>query len=721
MWKLILISLLLSAPGKAVPPPDTLAAASVAASWKLPQAGPQTTTLSLHELEAKGLSAPRDLSAEVPNLHIPDYGSSMTSSIYLRGLGSRIDNPVIGLYIDDIPVLDKNAYDFSFMDIRQVQLLRGPQGTLFGRNSLAGVLSVQTLSADAWQGVRARVEGGSFGTVKAGASLYRGPLGVSLQFAHSEGWYSNTWDGSRCDGGNQVSLRVRYTKAASDGPAIDHIFSASALSQKGYPYRRLAEGILLPVSYNDPSGYRRITATDGLRLLFTGEKAQLRSVTALHLLLDRMYMDNDFTPAAIFTLEQTQRQGALTQEILLRPHRGDHVTGFFGFLRYNALSAPVTFWQDGINDLILSHANEHLPDFVGKLYFQEESFPITSDFGLLYGGAALFHESRFHLGEWVLTAGLRLDYEGQRMQYDSRALIHFYYIPVHPDPYPCETRYQGVVPNHNFQLLPKVAARRTWGKMAVTASVAKGYKAGGFNTQIFSDILQNQMMTDLMDLAGVKLENGVSASARNTRYKPESCWNFEVGGRYVSPHLNASLTAFYIDCRNQQITVFPPGKNTGRMMANAGRSFSTGVEAELRYRRDRWGLTAAYGFTEARFREYHDGNNDYSGNHIPYCPQQTVAVQGDYTQPLGKTSLRAGISWQGTGRIWWDEANSLSQGFYGLLGGHITWTTPWGSLYLRGSNLLNHQYNTFYFKSMGNAFFQQVRPRSAVLGITLEL
>ena len=69
----------------------------------------------------------------------------MTSSIYLRGFGSRMDNPVLGLYIDDIPVLDKNAYDFDWLDIRSAELYRGPQGTLYGRNAMCGVLS---LSAD---------------------------------------------------------------------------------------------------------------------------------------------------------------------------------------------------------------------------------------------------------------------------------------------------------------------------------------------------------------------------------------------------------------------------------------------------------------------------------------------------------------------------------------------------------------------------------------------
>ena len=89
---------------------------------------------------------PNTLSSIVPGLHIPDYGASLTSTIYLRGLGSRMENPVMGLYIDGIPVLDKNAYDFDWEGISGVTMLRGPQGTLYGRNAMGGVLSLSTFS-----------------------------------------------------------------------------------------------------------------------------------------------------------------------------------------------------------------------------------------------------------------------------------------------------------------------------------------------------------------------------------------------------------------------------------------------------------------------------------------------------------------------------------------------------------------------------------------------
>ena len=163
----------------------------------------------MKELWERGLSDGKSLSAIVPNLHIPDYGTAMTSSIYLRGFGSRMDNPVLGLYIDDIPVLDKNAYDFDWLDIRSAELYRGPQGTLYGRNAMCGVLSLTTLSPAVWQGFRASAEYGSFGTVNLQASLYKGNYGAGVAYRHRSGYYRNAYDDSPVDRLDAVQLRFR--------------------------------------------------------------------------------------------------------------------------------------------------------------------------------------------------------------------------------------------------------------------------------------------------------------------------------------------------------------------------------------------------------------------------------------------------------------------------------------------------------------------------------
>ena len=100
------------------------------------------TVLSGSALERLGVAAIKGISDVVPNFYVPDYGSRMTSSIYVRGIGARMDQPSVGLNVDNVPYLNKDAYDFDIPDIASVEMLRGPQSTLYGRNTMAGVINV---------------------------------------------------------------------------------------------------------------------------------------------------------------------------------------------------------------------------------------------------------------------------------------------------------------------------------------------------------------------------------------------------------------------------------------------------------------------------------------------------------------------------------------------------------------------------------------------------
>ncbi|MFI3281569.1 MAG: TonB-dependent receptor plug domain-containing protein, partial [Rikenellaceae bacterium] len=124
------------------------------------------TTISMEEVERRGIKEIKDISLAVPNMHIPDYGSRTTSSIYIRGLGARIDQPVMGLNVDNVPILNKNAFDSEVMDIERVEVLRGPQSTLYGRNTMGGVMNIYTLSPFNYQGVRVGAEYSSGNTYK---------------------------------------------------------------------------------------------------------------------------------------------------------------------------------------------------------------------------------------------------------------------------------------------------------------------------------------------------------------------------------------------------------------------------------------------------------------------------------------------------------------------------------------------------------------------------
>ena len=105
----------------------------------------QVTVVDCKLAEEAQLQTPKDICSLVPNVYMPDYGSSMTSSIYIRGMGSRINEPVLGMVVDGVPLMDKNMYDHMLQDIKRIELLRGPQGSLYGRNSSAGIMEIRTL------------------------------------------------------------------------------------------------------------------------------------------------------------------------------------------------------------------------------------------------------------------------------------------------------------------------------------------------------------------------------------------------------------------------------------------------------------------------------------------------------------------------------------------------------------------------------------------------
>ena len=701
---------------------------------------PGVSTFLMRRIEERGIASPKNLSAVVPGLNIPDYGTSMTSTIYVRGLGSRMDNPVIGLYVDDVPIIDKNCYDFSFTDIRRIDFLHGPQGTLYGRNSMLGVLSVETLSPTAYQGTRGIIEYGSASTLSAKLSAYKGRFGLTAAYGHTDGFFINEYDGSNCGLSDSFSARARFVGGVGKA-SLDNILTVSYIDQTGYPYRKLMAGELLPVDYNDKSGYRRFFLMDGFRLKTEWRNWKISSVTSFQTLFDSMDMDQDFTPKSMFTLNQIQEQVAFTQEFIFKPKTHtvwwDSQTGLFAMVKLNKMSAPVRFLKDGIKSLILDNANSGIPQELGRLNIQEENFLIYSDFDIALGNVAAYHESYFNTGRWTFTAGLRLDFEASRMRYDSGSDIHFIVSPAMSEYIPFSTKVDGTETVRYAQLQPKLSVSydatsermRSKGlNMSLLASVSEGYRSGGFNTQIFSDVLQRKMMLGMMESLGVHLDGKGDLSTDGLTYRPEICLNYEIGGKFrmrsAGHILESFFTAYRVDCRNQQMTVFPYGNGTGRMMANAGRSRSLGVEAEASWMWKGLSVSFAGSLMDARFVDYDDGRNDWSGNRIPYSPESTLYLRCGYKfltrgRFLRSVSLNADIN--RSGRIYWNEAGDISQSPYSLIGADVRLTTSKAELWLRGQNLAGTEHSVFYFKSVGNSFFQAGKPRRFTIGLSINL
>lgn len=729
------LSLLAAEPSVELAPIDTLHidGVEVTASLKSDEnfrTPISSTQLSMYRLEERGVGSIKELSTIAPNFYQADYGSSITSSIYVRGFGSRIDQPVVGVVIDDVAMMNKNVYDFDFFDIRRVEVLRGPQGTLYGRNTSGGVMNITTLSPFVWQGLRGMAEYSTVSSARAALSYYARPrkeLGYSVaaSFSHDGGHFLNSYTGEMCDRGNQAALRMRVQWLRRHC-SMDNTLTVGFTDEGGYAYRHYdaATEKYAPIAYNDPSGYERLTVSDGFVAKYEGRRVRVSSVTSYQFLGDRMTLDQDFTPRSMFTMQQRQLEHAITEDIVVRnaksSRRWQWLSGLFAFAKWLDISSPVTFKQDGINDLILGNINKGIgtvfPD--GAMTFGVDNFVIASDFRIPTYGAALYHQSSWQWGRWHLTAGLRLDWEYASMRYNSHATIPFNFnITMGEGNYISHyTEFKGREKQHFFEVLPKLSVECRMDVGELYATITRGYKAGGFNTQIFSDILQVKMMNSMMERLGVYLDSATTTnydSASATRYLPETSWNFEIGA-HMHPveglRLDGSL--FWIECFDQQVTVLPKGNSTGRMMSNAARARSLGVELSAEYRYRGLNVVADYGFTDARFRDYNDGVMSYADCYLPYAPQNTASVMVGHTWLLDG-ALRAitlSADWRGVGRIYWNESNTLSQPFYSLLGAQLQLRMERITISLWGRNLTNTRYDVFYFKSVGEEFFSQGKP-----------
>lgn len=140
---------------------EVVVIASPKETGKLRELPNAVSLISQKDMQINQITTLKNVSALVPNFFMPDYGSKITSAVYIRGIGSRINTPAVGLYVDNIPYIDKSAFDFNFYDIERIDILRGPQGTLYGRNTMGGLIKVHTRSPFSYQGTDVKLSYGS--------------------------------------------------------------------------------------------------------------------------------------------------------------------------------------------------------------------------------------------------------------------------------------------------------------------------------------------------------------------------------------------------------------------------------------------------------------------------------------------------------------------------------------------------------------------------------
>ncbi len=102
------------------------------------------TAFSDQKIEDAGITTIQDIARLTPNLFIANWGIRGNSFVFTRGIGAIVNDPAIGFYIDDVNYMDSRVFDTPLFDIERIEVLRGPQGTLYGRSTLGGVINIIT-------------------------------------------------------------------------------------------------------------------------------------------------------------------------------------------------------------------------------------------------------------------------------------------------------------------------------------------------------------------------------------------------------------------------------------------------------------------------------------------------------------------------------------------------------------------------------------------------
>lgn len=752
------------------------------------------TSFSQGDMRNNSVTSVKSLSGLVPNLFIPDYGSKLTTSVYVRGIGSRINTPAVGLYVDNIPFIDKSAFDFNYSDIERIDVLRGPQGTLYGRNTMGGLIRVFTKSPFSYQGTDISLGAATYNNYKASVNHYHRisdnfAFSAGAFYEHEGGFFENVArNNEKIDKGDEVGGRMRAIWLPKDNLKLDFTVNYEYSNQGGYPYQLTSlsetdiyyqdlKGDLGKVAYNNECGYMRHLLNGGLNLEHQADNFILSSVTGFQYLKDEMNLDQDFTRKNVYTMSQRQNSKTISEEIVLKSKPGRRwqwTTGVSGFYQWLETEGPVTFHEDGVNWLnntINSNANKYMPEIpMGptmsmKMVFSDvingNTLNIPGYFKTPVFNTAIFHQSTFNdlFGAEGLsfTVGLRMDYENLKMNYNSGVnYTHTYSLSgdigsrkitmIPETEFSQNVKYEGNLGHDYIQLLPKFAIQYDFNNNNnIYATVSKGYRSGGYNIQMFSDILQNDMKSNNMsDVAKKTIEtldkmpagmiseemkqkiigmmNGMAQKVETdvkstTLYKPEYSWNYEIGSHMTmfDGRLQADVAAFYMDTHDQQISRFA-ASGLGRITVNAGKSRSIGGELALKAQiTDAFSLNGNYGYTHATFTDYVVSDEvNYNGNYVPFVPQHTFNIGGQYIFRMKSgawlDNIMLNANYKGAGRVYWTEQNNAYQNLYGTLNGRISLNKGNGQIGIWINNALNTKYQAFYFESMNRGFAQMGRP-----------
>lgn len=622
-----------NAPRVSLPPVTVVAQKEPANAQDLPVS---VTTVFQDLLQNAGIVSVSGAAIFAPNTFYNEFTARKLSNPIFRGIGSSPANPGVATYIDGVPQLNTNSSSIEFLDVRQVEFVRGPQSALFGRNALGGVVNITTArpSTTRWSGGLSAPFGNySSRDIRASAS---GPLGddvavgVALGHAARDGFTVNEVTGNDIDyrsatfGKAQLlwtplekfETRVIVSgERARDGDYALH--DLESLRRNPYRVARDFEG----------RTDRDILSTTVLTRL-EGQRVTLSTTSGFVRWQTEDLTDLDYTPVPLVTRRNAEEDFQFTQEVRLASAPGSALRlSDNAAVRWQA--GAFFFTQNYEQDAVNTFAPFLLSPLLGFEVSQHSPEAALDDVGI-----GLYGQGTVSIGGTLdVTVGARFDHERKD------AVLNTFYDPqvAPPGAVDADASFSNVSPQ-------AAVAYRIGPQTMTYVSLARGFKAGGFNPV---------------------------SPAGSEAYNEEYTWNLEGGVKTVSAsgRLAATFAAFYIDWDDLQLNLPNPLSPAEFYIANIAGARSRGFEVEVTAR-PRAGLDVfgSLGYTHARFSNGSlSGGVDVSGNELANTPDYTATVGAQYSRTLTPAiSLYGGGDAVFYGAFHYDEANTARQDAYAL-------------------------------------------------------
>ncbi|HVI45043.1 MAG TPA: TonB-dependent receptor [Chitinophaga sp.] len=614
----------------------------------------------IQETRTWGLSG---LTGVIPNYQYGDIGAGYQQVIALRGISVFSGNPSVATYIDGVNAMNITANGIQLMDVERIEVLRGPQGTLYGRNAMGGVLNIITRQPGNNTSGFAEVSIGNNGLQRYGAGI-KTPLlkdrlfvGFSGQLQEKHGYYRNDLSGSKLQGTAADGVRIGDERSFYGNIFLRYLsdkhFDITFNIKGQLDASPFASAYFLTVpdpqtAMDDPFVFRvnrlgkskRQLLNQSLSFNYHLPRVKISGTTAFQY-VGLSYDNIDFidqSPRDIgFASSFHSRPGdVIPQRIISQEFR---VASSGSESRLQWTTGAYLFMQLNDQRTASTYLREAAPLFGIADSLAESYFPRTSVYQAdeRNTGIAFFGQADYHFSNRLkLTAGLRYDYEKRTGDIVAFSIVKntgsVYTLP--------ESHKEKAF----TALSPKVAVSyEISAQQHIYLSYTRGFRAGGLN-----------MFTTLSGA---------------TSYDPEYSDNYELGYKLLSADRKWSVAAaaFYMNWRGLQLYYSPDGVSS--VISNLGRVRSIGAELEitaLPVRRLQ--LDMSLGANNARYGNFTLDGQHISGKRTIMAPITTLYLGAQYTVPLARginASMRG--EWRNTGDQYFDITNTIRQPSYSLI------------------------------------------------------